>query len=287
MKMIHNGIEYGDMQLIAEIYQILSVGAGSTPKDLSALFSKWNEGKLSSYLIEITSKIFNKRDTTTDGYLVDAILDAAGQKGTGKWTSQIALALGVACPTLAAAVDARILSALKKSRVSAEKTWGVSRPMVKGDRVSIVADCEHALWGAKILAYAQGLEILSSASREHSWNLKLGEIASMWRGGCIIRAKFLHSISRAYEANPNLENLILDGEVLKEVRGSHEALRRVVVYAASAGIPVLALSSALAYLDSYTTARLPQNLTQAQRDFFGSHTYERVDGPGTHHTEWE
>lgn len=287
VKMVHNGIEYGDMQLIAEAYDILQNVLGCKPDELAQIFSSWNQGVLQSFLIEITAKIFTKKDPDGQGYLVDKILDSAGQKGTGKWTAQIALDLGVAIPTLAAAVDARILSSLKEERLKAAKEFAApAAPAFTGDRKEFIKAVHDALYCSKIMAYAQGMANLSSASREHKWDLRLHELAAIWEGGCIIRARFLEQIRHAYERDANLANLILDPIMKKEVTSSLSNLRKVVQVAIERGLPCLSFASSVAYFDSYRTGNLPQNLTQAQRDFFGAHTYLRKDKPGVFHTEW-
>ncbi len=288
VKMVHNGIEYGDMQLIAEAYHILREIPGCKADELATTFAKWNDGVLSSFLIEITAKIFKKKDPEGSGALVDKILDKAGQKGTGRWTAQEALELGVPIPTMAAAVDARGLSSLKDERVGAATQFAPpERSDFKGDRAAFIQDVHDALYCSKIMSYAQGMAMLSAASVNYKWDLKLNEIASLWKGGCIIRARFLDSIRKAYEVSPGLKNLILDPTMKKEVARSVPGLRKVVAAAAANGIPVPAFAASLAYFDAYRSANLPQNLTQAQRDFFGAHTYERTDKPGVVHTEWE
>lgn len=288
VKMVHNGIEYGDMQLIAEAYDILRSVVGCKPEELHSIFSRWNQGPLSSYLIEITAKIFGKRDTDTKGHLVDVILDKAGQKGTGMWTAQVALDLGVSIPTIAAAVDARTLSSLKTERVAASKEF--KGPVIEdfvGDRESYIASVHDALYASKIMSYAQGMALIQAASNQWNWGLKLHEIAALWKGGCIIRAKFLDEIRRAFSTQPAPMNLLLDSFMKTEVTRCIPSLRKVVASAVERGVPVVGFGASLAYFDSYRTANLPQNLTQAQRDFFGAHTYERTDMPGTFHTEWE
>lgn len=288
VKMVHNGIEYGDMQLIAEAYDILRTVVGCKPEELHAIFSNWNTGPLSSYLIEITAKIFAKRDTDTDGYLVDAILDKAGQKGTGIWTTQVALDLGVSIPTIAAAVDARMLSSVKNERVAASKVFqGPPAEDFVGDREQYISAVHDALYASKIMSYAQGMALIQAASLQWSWGLKLDEIAALWKGGCIIRAKFLDDIRRAFSTEPKPMNLMLDSFMKAEVARCIPNLRKVIASAVERGVPVVGFGASLAYFDSYRTANLPQNLTQAQRDFFGAHTYERSDMPGTFHTEWE
>ena len=289
VKMVHNGIEYGDMQLIAEAYYLLREVLRSTPEELAAVFAEWNEGVLSSFLIEITAKIFRKKDAQGTGYLIDQILDKAGQKGTGKWTVQEALDLGTPVPTIAAAVDARGLSALKEERTAASKEFAApAAAEFRGDRKAFIQEVHDALYCAKIMSYAQGMAMLAAASRVYDWNLRLDEIAALWRGGCIIRARFLSAIRRAFEGNARLKNLMLDGWMRAEVARTLPGLRKVAARAAERGLAIPAFSASLAYFESYRCASLPQNLTQAQRDFFGAHTYERVDAPGVAvHTVWE
>ncbi|MBX7137890.1 MAG: NADP-dependent phosphogluconate dehydrogenase [Oligoflexia bacterium] len=288
VKMVHNGIEYGDMQLIAEAYHLLRQLAGCSAPELADVFGRWNEGSLASFLIEITAEIFKRRDDQGEGYLVDKILDKAAQKGTGKWTIEAAQDLAVAVPTLTAAVDARLLSSIKEKRLQASKHF-INPPDFKlsMSREVFVQQVHDALYASKIMAYAQGMALLAAASREWKWELQLGEIAAIWRGGCIIRARFLGEITRAYRENPALDNLILDQFMQTAIAGSLPALRTVVGLAAQAGVPVPAFAASLSYFDSYRTANLPQNLTQAQRDFFGAHTFERTDKPGSFHAKWE
>jgi 6-phosphogluconate dehydrogenase len=289
VKMVHNGIEYGDMQLIAEAYDVLRNAVGMTPPELAQTFGQWNDGVLQSYLIEITGKIFGKADPVTgSGFLVDRILDKAGQKGTGTWTVQSALELGVAIPTIAAAVDARTLSSLKYERIVASGHFpAVSGTSPVSDKASFVSAVHDALYASKILSYAQGMALLRAASKSFNWGLQLGSIAAIWKGGCIIRARFLDDIRRAYAEDAELPNLVLDGFMKAALLRSTPALRRVVGEAVARGIPVPGFSGSLAYFESYRTRNLPQNLTQAQRDFFGAHTYERTDTTGTFHTEWD
>lgn len=288
VKMVHNGIEYGDMQLIAEAYDVLRQTLGVQPDELAGIFENWNEGVLQSFLIEITSKVFRKKDPQGKGYLVDQIMDRAGQKGTGMWTAQIALELGVAIPSLAMAVDARILSSVKDERVAAAKVFAAPAPeKFTGDKKRFIQLVHDALYCSKIIAYAQGMALIGTAGREYKWGLNLGNISSLWKGGCIIRARFLDQIRKAYETTPTLANLILDPYLKGEVERTIPALREINEIAARRGIPLIAFATSLAYFDSYRTADMPQNLTQAQRDFFGSHTYERKDAPGKFvHTEW-
>jgi 6-phosphogluconate dehydrogenase len=287
VKMVHNGIEYGDMQLIAEVYDILSRAGGLTAAELHQVFAKWNRGELSSYLIEITADIFAKMDEETGKPLVEVILDEAQQKGTGKWASQDALDLGAPIPTINAAVESRIISAYKDERVAASRTLSGPAVRFEGDRDALIEDGQRALFAAKICSYAQGMALLQAASREYDYALDLAAIARIWRGGCIIRARFLNDVAAAFQQDPTLPNLLLSPYFKKAVEGRQAALRHVVQTAAGLGIPCLAFSASLAYYDAYRTARLPANLTQAQRDYFGAHTYRRVDKKGVFHTEWE
>ncbi|HZE95981.1 MAG TPA: NADP-dependent phosphogluconate dehydrogenase [Planctomycetota bacterium] len=289
VKMVHNGIEYGDMQLIAESYDVLRQVLGLEAPQLAEIFEEWNKGLLNSFLIEITGKVLRKKDPETGKWLVDLILDKAGQKGTGKWMSQIALDLGVPIPTINAAVEGRILSAFKEDRVNASKVLtGPKREPYKGDPKALIEAVRDALYASKICSYAQGMFMMRVAGDEYKWNLPLGEIARIWKGGCIIRAQFLDLIKSAFQKNPNLPNLLLDDHFKAWVTEAQPRWRHVVATAQSQGIPVLAMSSSLAYYDSVRSERLPLNLTQAQRDFFGAHTYERIDKPGKgpFHTEW-
>ncbi len=286
VKMVHNGIEYGDMQLIAEAYDVLKRGLGLSNKRLHTIFSEWNTGVLKSYLIEISADIFTKIDAESGQAVLDLILDEAAQKGTGKWTSQNALDIGAPIPTINAAVESRILSALKAERVIASGILDGPLPSITDTPDSVIGWVHDALYVAKICSYAQGFAMMQMASREYGYHLDLAELARIWRGGCIIRADFLNSIRKAYINNPALPNLLIDPEFAKIVSAGQDALRRVVVLAATHGIPALAFGSALAYLDAYRSARLPANLTQAQRDYFGAHTYRRVDREGSYHTHW-
>ena len=290
VKMVHNGIEYGDMQLIAEAYDILQRAAGLSAAELADIFSDWNSGELNSFLIEITAQIFSKLDEKTGRPLVDMVLDRAAQKGTGKWTSQDALNVGAPIPTINAAVTERILSSMKEERVEAAQHLPTS-PLGDGtgllsDRAALVGAVRQALYASKISAYAQGMAMLHLASMGHSYTLDLAEIASIWRAGCIIRAQFLNRITEAYTRKPDLANLLLDPALGGAVAERLPAWRRVVQLAVGMGIPTPAFSASLAYYDSYSSARLPANLIQAQRDFFGAHTYERVDEVGNFHAEW-
>ena len=287
VKMVHNGIEYGDMQLIAESYDILSRGAGLSVAELHDVFAEWNQGELQSYLIEITADIFAKMDEETSQPLVEVILDEAQQKGTGKWTSQNALDLGVPTPTINAAVESRIVSAYKNERVAASAILSGPTARYRGDCQRLVRAVRAALYAAKICSYAQGFTLLRMASREYDYNLPLGELARIWRGGCIIRAQFLDKVRAAFERNPALPNLLLDPEFAEAVQSRQDDWRFVVQTAVDLGIPCLALSASLAYYDAYRSERLPANLTQAQRDYFGAHTYRRIDKEGSFHTEWQ
>jgi 6-phosphogluconate dehydrogenase len=288
VKMVHNGIEYGDMQLIAEAYDILQRALGLQPAELAAIFAEWNTGELDSFLIEITAKIFRRIDEETGQPLVNLVLDKAQQKGTGKWTSQDAFNLGAPIPTINSAVVGRILSALKDERVAASKVLpGPDQLVYEGDKAILIDAVRQALYASKISAYAQGMALLRMASDEYNYALKLGEVAAIWRAGCIIRARFLNHITEAFNRNPSLPNLLLDDALGQAVRERLPAWRHVVQTAVGMGIPVLAFSGSLSYYDSYRSARLPANLIQAQRDFFGAHTYERVDKPGIFHSQWE
>lgn len=286
VKMVHNGIEYGDMQLICEAYFLMKQLLGLSEKELHEIFAEWNKGELDSYLIEITADIFTKMDDETGKPLVDVILDTAGQKGTGKWTSQSALDLGVPLPLITESVFARFLSAMKTERVEASKILGGPKPQFNGDKQELVESIRRALYMSKICSYAQGFAQMRAASEEYDWNLQYGEIAMIFRGGCIIRAAFLQKIKDAYDKNPNLKNLLLDPYFKEIVENYQDSLRKVVGMATSNGIPVPAFCSALSYYDSYRSETLPANLLQAQRDYFGAHTYQRIDKEGIFHTEW-
>ncbi|OIW17310.1 hypothetical protein TanjilG_22422 [Lupinus angustifolius] len=291
VKMIHNGIEYGDMQLIAEAYDVLrSVGKLSN-EELHSVFTEWNNGELLSFLIEITADIFSIKDDKGDGYLVDKVLDKTGMKGTGKWTVQQAAELSVPAPTIEASLDARFLSGLKEERVEAAKIFksgGFVDPSTDEpiDKQKLIDDVRKALYAAKICSYAQGMNLIRAKSIEQGWDLKLGELARIWKGGCIIRAIFLDRIKKAYDRNPGLANLLVDPEFAKEIIDRQSAWRSVVCLAINSGISTPGISASLAYFDSYRRDRLPANLVQAQRDYFGAHTYERVDIEGSYHTEW-
>ena len=286
VKMVHNGIEYGDMQLIAETYDLLHRGLGLTAKELHGVFASWNQGELKSYLIEITARIFTKMDGATGRPLVDVILDEAAQKGTGKWTSQNALDVGAPIPTINAAVESRIVSALKAERAAASRVLRGPAPSYGGSKQRLIDAARAALYASKITSYAQGLGLLRLASQEYQYDLKPGAIAKIWRAGCIIRATLLGDITAAFDRNPRLVNLLLDDAFREAVESRQAAWRLVVQTAVELGIPVLAMSASLAYFDAYRSERLPANLTQAQRDYFGAHTYRRVDKGGVFHTEW-
>ena len=287
VKMVHNGIEYGDIQLICEAYATLKDVLVMQPSELADIFAEWNKGELDSYLIEITSQIFRKIDPESGEPLVDMILDKAGQKGTGIWTLQSAIKQSVVISTINAAVEARVISSRKEERVAASKILPQPRARkFRGDRTRLINAVRDALYASKIVSYAQGMELLHAASSEYKWNLNLSDIATIWRGGCIIRAKFLNRIVEAYQRDPALHNLLLDRYFTKIIRKTQRNWRVAVSTAIKHGVAVPAFSASLAYFDSYRQARLPANLLQAQRDFFGAHTYERVDKPGVFHTEW-
>jgi 6-phosphogluconate dehydrogenase len=286
VKMVHNGIEYGDMQLIAETYDILSRGLSLSAGQLHEVFEEWNRGELKSYLIEITSRVLAKSDPDTGRPLVDVILDEAQQKGTGKWASQNALDVGAPIPTINAAVESRIISSLKPQRVVASRLLHGPKPGYSGNRQKLIDASRDALYASKITSYAQGLGLLRLASDEYQYGLKPGDIAKIWRAGCIIRASLLEDIMSAFKRNPTLVNLLLDDAFRDAIEQRQEAWRFVVTSAIEMGIPVLAMSASIAYFDAYRSERLPANLTQAQRDYFGAHTYRRVDKPGVFHTEW-
>src|SRR2546421_7934718 len=287
VKMVHNGIEYGDIQLICEAYAILKDILEMDAAQLADTFTDWNRGELDSYLIEITSQIFRKIDPDTGKPLVDVILDKAGQKGTGLWTLQSAIAQSVVISTINAAVEARVISSRKDERVAASKILPQPKPKkFSGDRKQLIEAVRNALYASKIVSYAQGMELLGAASHQYNWNLNFGDIATIWRGGCIIRAKFLNRIVEAYARDPALHNLLLDSYFTDIIAKTQDNWRVAVSVAAERGVAVPAFSASLAYFDSYRSARLPSNLLQAQRDFFGAHTYERVDKPGVFHTEW-
>ena len=287
VKMVHNGIEYGDMQLICEVYQMMKDGLGLSNDEMSAIFADWNKTELDSYLIEITSDILAYKDEEGE-YVVDKILDTAGQKGTGKWTAVSALDEGVPLTLIGEAVFARCLSAIKDERVSASKIYPKEIPAYDGDKAEMLENMRKALYAAKIISYAQGYSLMRTAAKTYNWNLNYGGIALMWRGGCIIRSVFLGKIKEAYDKNPALENLLMDDYFADTIKGLVPSMREVVAYGVKAGIPMPAISSALSWFDGYTSERLPANLLQAQRDYFGAHTYKRIDRPSDEvfHTNW-
>jgi 6-phosphogluconate dehydrogenase len=290
VKMVHNGIEYGDMQLIAEAYDILRRVAGMEASEMADIFARWNEGLLNSYLVEITSEILRVRDEETGQPLVDLILDKAGQKGTGKWTAQVALDFAVPIPTINAAIEARFMSALKEERVEASRKLGW-QSTAKSDieREALIATVHDALYASKICSYAQGFNLIRAGSEEYGWNIDLSEMARIWKGGCIIRARFLDSIKAAYTRDAGLRNLLLDTDFSTWMEKGDANWRAAIGLAHRQGVPVPAMQASLAYFDAYRTQSLPQNLTQAQRDYFGAHTYERTDKPGQGavHTDWD
>jgi 6-phosphogluconate dehydrogenase len=286
VKMVHNGIEYGDMQMICEAYFIMERLLGMTPEEMHLVFKEWNKGELNSYLIGITADILAKKDPETGKAMVHVILDTAEQKGTGKWTSQVALDLGIPAQTIADAVFARMLSALKQERVAASALLKGPQPRFAGDRSAHLEMIRRALFSSKICSYAQGFQLLRAANAEFKWNLNFGTIALLWRAGCIIRAQFLGKIKDAYQRNATLANLLLDPYFAERVSSYQGDWRAVVAAAVQNGIPVPAFMSALTYYDSYRSVTLPANLLQAQRDYFGAHTYRRVDRDGIFHTRW-
>ncbi|MEC0127570.1 NADP-dependent phosphogluconate dehydrogenase [Paenibacillus pabuli] len=287
VKMVHNGIEYGDMQLIGEAYHLLKSVLNVSVEELHAIFTEWNQGELDSYLIEITADIFSKYDPETGKPMVDVILDAAGQKGTGKWTSQSALDLGVPLSMITESVFSRFLSAMKDERVAASKILnGPATEAFSGDKKAFIENVRKALFASKIVSYAQGFAQMRAASDEYGWDLKYGNIAMIFRGGCIIRSQFLQNIKEAYDKDAALKNLLLDPYFQNIVESYQGAWREVVAAAVTQGIPVPGFSSALSYYDSYRTERLPANLLQAQRDYFGAHTFQRVDKEGSFHFQW-
>jgi 6-phosphogluconate dehydrogenase len=287
VKMVHNGIEYAIMQLIAETYHLLKIGLGLNNDDLHNIFKEWNEKELQSFLVEITADIFSQKDGDSDGRLIDVILDQAKQKGTGKWTSEDAMELQVPLVTIDGAVAMRDMSSLKEERESAEKILSGPKTKFSGDKKVFISKLQSALYFSMITAYAQGMALLRSASKKYDYNLKLNDVARIWRGGCIIRAALLEDIRSAYEQNPNLPNLLVAKIFSNETMNRQSDIREVIRTAVELGIPVQGFSASLAYFDSYRSGWLPANLIQAQRDFFGSHTYERIDEKGTFHTQWK
>ncbi|HFC9131458.1 TPA: NADP-dependent phosphogluconate dehydrogenase [Enterococcus faecium] len=288
VKMVHNGIEYGDMQLIAESYDLMKNILDLSVEEMADIFKEWNQGELDSYLIEITADILTRKDDEGTGKpVVDVILDAAGNKGTGKWTSQSALDLGVPLPLITESVFARYISAYKEERVQASKILSRTNDFeFTGDKKELVEKIREALYFSKIMSYAQGFAQLRVASKEFDWDLPFGEIAKIWRAGCVIRARFLQKITDAYDKNPEIENLLLDDYFVEITKKYQQSVRDVVALAVQAGVPVPTFSSAIAYFDSYRAERLPANIIQAQRDYFGAHTYERVDKEGIFHYSW-
>lgn len=286
VKMVHNGIEYADMQLIAETYHLLKNALGLSAYQLADIFEKWNQSELQSYLIQITAEVLRKRDDETGHPLVDMILDEAQQKGTGKWTSQNALDVGAAVPTISAAVDMRILSAFKHERVQASRILSGPTKAYQGDPANLINLTQQALYASKMIAYAQGMGLLRQASLEYGYDLKLDRLAAIWRAGCIIRARLLEDITAAYQSDSGLVNLLLAPAFRDTLALHHQALREVIKIGIDLGIPMMGMSTALAYYDAYRSERLPANLIQAQRDYFGAHTYRRIDRDGIFHTEW-
>jgi 6-phosphogluconate dehydrogenase len=287
VKMIHNGIEYSDMQLIAEIYDILHRGAGLKSAELADVFSEWNQTELRSYLVEITAAVLRYTDYESGNPLVEMILDEAQQKGTGKWTSQNGFDLGAPIPSINAAVESRILSSLKDQRMAASRVISGPSPKFTGNRAALIKAAQEALYASKVISYAQGMSMLQMASREYQYDLQLGDIAKIWRAGCIIRAGMLGDITAAYRRDPDLPNLLLDDVFREIVETRQTSLRSILQTAVGLGIPALALGSSLAYFDAYRSERLPANLTQAQRDYFGAHSYRRIDREGIFHTQWD
>ena len=286
VKMVHNGIEYGLMQIISEAYDLMKRGIGLNNKQILEIFSKWNKGKLQSYLIEITADIFSQKDEDSDSQLIDKILDEAKQKGTGKWTSEDAMEIQVPLPTIDAAVSMRDMSGLKSEREQSSRLLYGPDTRFETDYEPFVKQLEDAVYFSMISAYSQGMAMLKAASKEYNYNLNLSDVAKIWRGGCIIRASLLEIIRSAYDKNPNLANLFIDPVLSKEVLNSQDEIRAIIKSAVECGIPIPGLMASLAYFDSYRSEWLPANLVQAQRDYFGAHTYERVDEKGTFHTQW-
>lgn len=290
VKMVHNGIEYGDMQLICETYHLMKTLGGMSNDEMATTFKNWNKGDLNSYLIEITGDIMSYKEygDKNNNYLVENILDVAGQKGTGKWTSESAMNLGVPLTLISEAVYARMLSADKNLRIKASEEYNTNKIELSSDKQVFINDLEQALYGAKLVSYAQGYNLMREAAKEYAWDLKYGDIALMWRGGCIIRSIFLTDIKKAFDRNPNLEHLLLDPFFKSKIETSISAWRRICQQAIGAGIPIPTMSSALSYFDGFKCKELPANLLQAQRDYFGAHTYERVDKPRGEffHTNW-
>jgi 6-phosphogluconate dehydrogenase len=286
--MVHNGIEYGDMQLIAESWDVMRRGLGMTAAETADIWAAWNDGPLQSFLVELSARVCRVEDPASGGALVDVVLDKAGQKGTGRWTAQVALELGVAIPTIAAATDARVLSSLKDERVRAGGILdGPTATVSTDDRPALLTDLHDALYASRVCTYAQGMALIAAGSREYDWKIDLSEICRIWTGGCIIRARLLESARAAFTADPHLVNLLIAPDLAPLLAAAQGGWRRTLERAVAAGLPAPAHSAALAYYDSYRSPRLPQNLTQAQRDAFGAHTYERVDRQGSIHSDWE
>ena len=287
VKMVHNGIEYADMQLIAEAWDVMRRGLGMSAVETADVWDAWNAGPLESFLIELSAQVCRVVDPETSQALVDVVLDKAGQKGTGRWTTQVALELGVAVPTIAAATDARLLSSMKAERERASAVLGDGASRIEGtSQAAVLSDLHDALFAARVCSYTQGMALIAAGSREYGWQVDLAEICRIWTAGCIIRARLLQSARAAFLADRELPNLLLGRDIAPLVRAAQPGWRRAAGHATVAGIPIPAQASAMAYFDAYRTSRLPQNLTQAQRDAFGAHTYERVDGPGSHHSDW-
>jgi len=288
VKMVHNGIEYGDMQLIAESWDVMRRGLGMSAAETAEIWSEWNAGLLESFLIELTAQICRVKDSETGGALVDAVLDKAGQKGTGRWTAQVGLDLAVPIPTIAAAIDARVLSSMKQERVeAATRLQGPDPVIAESGAPAVLKDLHDALFASRVCTYAQGLALIAAASREYEWNVDLSEICRIWTAGCIIRARLLDEARNALNADPALPSLLLAPDLGTSMGAAQAGWRRTLSRAATVGIPLPCHATALAYFDSYRTARLPQNLTQAQRDAFGAHTYERIGRAGPQHSEWD
>ena len=288
VKMVHNGIEYGDMQIIAEIYDVLHRGLGLTTPEAGVVFEEWNRGPLESFLVELTAHVCRVIDPETGQPLVDVIQDKAGQKGTGKWTAQVALDLAVPIPTIGAAIDARVLSSMKEQRVAAQARYTSleARAAFPGARAAWQNDLRDALQAARVCSYAQGMALIAAGSGHYKWSISLAEMARIWKGGCIIRARLLDPVRAAFTGNPELPNLLVDEAIAAELQRAAAGWRRAVAAAAAGAIPIPAVAASLAYYDSYRTGRLPQNLTQAQRDAFGAHKFERVERPGFVHADW-
>ncbi|WP_027380679.1 NADP-dependent phosphogluconate dehydrogenase [Chryseobacterium daeguense] len=287
VKMVHNGIEYAIMQLISEAYDLLRKGANLNNEQLYEVFKKWNEGEMNSFLIEITRDIFQQKDELTDGFLIDQILDKAGAKGTGKWTSEQAMEIGVSIPTIDIAVTSRILSAYKEERTEASQLYPKNQITAPENTELFIKEVGEALYLATLISYAQGLALLVKASKEYQFEIPLKDVVKIWRGGCIIRSVLLEKFYSAYTQNPDLSNILLNNEISELVNSKIGSLRKTAAFAVSNGIPSLAIQSALGYFDAYTTDTLPVNLIQAQRDYFGAHTYQRTDREGIFHTQWQ